>query len=80
MIIIKMKIPRHQISHVYYTGEAEKFINLPIVINGNAVGVITKVADSDEEYHIDIEGYLWMAGASYLQDGNELIPVDITIK
>ena len=80
MIAVKMKISRHQISHVYYVGDAEKFINSPIVINGNAVGVITKATDSDEEYYIDVEGYLWMAWASYLQDGNELIPADITIK
>jgi len=80
MIEIKMKLPRNQINNIYYVGDVDKFINLPIIVNERPIGVITKATDSDDEAYIDIEGYLWMAGASYLKDGNELIPVDVTIR
>jgi len=80
VINIKMKLPRNQINNIYYVGDADKFINLPIIVNERPIGTITKATDSEDDYYIDIEGYLWVVGVSYLKEGNELRPVDITIK
>lgn len=78
MLTITMKIPRQQNSYIHYTGEAEKFINQPIVIDQRVIGIITKVISSTDDY-IEVEGLLWKAGASYLDKQDGLEPADITI-
>jgi len=79
MLTITMKIPRQQNSYVHYTGDADAFINQPIVINDKPIGVINKIISSTDDY-IEAEGVLWRAGANYYKRENGLVPADITIK
>jgi hypothetical protein len=79
MLTITMKIPRQQNSYIHYIGEAEKFINQPIVIDQKVIGTITKIISNTDDY-IEIEGCLWKAGANYFDKPEGLEPADITIR
>lgn len=78
MLTITMKIPRQQNSYIHYTGDADKFLNVPIVINEKPVGTINRIIDSTDEY-IKVEGILFRAGANYFDRPDGLMPADITI-
>jgi len=78
MLTITMKIPRQQNSYINYTGDANKFLNMPIVVNGKPIGTINKIISNTDGY-IEVEGCLWKAGANYFDTAEGLIPADITI-
>ena len=79
MLTVKFTIPRYHNSYIHFTGDADQFLNRPIVINQEAVGVITRVISSTED-SIEVEGHLWTAGVNYFDKPDGLEPADITIK
>lgn len=79
MLTVKFTIPRYHNSYVHFTGDAEKFIDQPIIIDQDAVGVITKIISSTDDY-IEVEGHLWKAGANYFDEVEGLRPANISIR
>jgi hypothetical protein len=78
MLTITMKIPRQQNKYIHYTGDAEKFVNMPIVVNEKPIGIINKIISNTDDY-IEVEGCLWRAGVDYIDGSDGLVPADITI-
>jgi len=78
MLRITLKLPRKEKGFIPYDGDAEKYLNLPIVIGENAVGVITKIIEDKEEY-TEVEGMLYKAGVDFIMDGDVKVPADIII-
>jgi len=77
MIEITMKIPRLIYKNTKYVGDANVFINQPIIINEKVIGVVSSIISSDDNY-IEIEGYLFNAGANYFTEP-EMKPCSIEI-
>jgi len=78
MLTITMKIPRQQNSYIHYTGDANSFLDKPIIVNENIVGTITRILLDCANY-IEIEGVLFRAGADYFDRPEGLVPADVTI-
>jgi len=77
MLEIKLKLPREQ-TYFKYDGLATNFLNIPIVINNNAVGVIIKILSSTDDF-IEVEGYLFKAGVNFFKSDDQYCPSDIQI-
>lgn len=78
MLTITMKIPRKQNDYIYYTGDANSYLNMPIIIGGKSAGTIMKILSSTDEY-IEVEGVLFKAGVNYFVEPY-LYPCDIEIR
>lgn len=77
MLEIKLKLPREQVNFKY-EGLASSFLNLPITMNGNAMGVITKIISNTDDF-IEVEGYLFKAGINFFKTKDQYCPSDVQI-
>lgn len=78
MLKITLRLPRHQKEFIHYSGDADKYLNLPIVIDEKAVGVITKIIEDTDEY-TEAEGILYKAGYNLIKNEDLFVPSDVEI-
>ena len=67
-----------QNSYIHYTGDANSFLDKPIIVNENIVGTINRIISDTDDY-IEVEGVLFRAGADYFDRPEGLVPADVTI-
>lgn len=60
---ITLRLPREQ-NNIRYIGNADKFLNKPIVIENQAIGTIIEIINETDEY-IEVEGVLFHAGVNF---------------
>jgi len=76
-IEITMKVPRQE-SYIRYDGDAQRYVDLPITVNDNAVGVITEVISSDGDY-VELKGFLFNSSTCFFVKPT-LSPMGIEIR
>ena len=79
MIKITLKLPRTNENGIKYTGDADKYLNLPITINDKVIGVVTKILNDSDGY-IEVEGMLYKAGANLVNIEDSYFPSEIEIR
>ena len=71
MTKVTLKLSRTNENGLKYTGDADKYLNLPIVIDDKVIGVVIEIISDSGDY-IEVEGFLYRAGVNLMNIEEEL--------
>ena len=78
MIKITLRLPRKQKDFIHYVGDANEYLNRPIISDDKPIGNITRIIEDTDEY-TEVEGILYNAGIDFIKREGDYIPSDVTI-
>ena len=78
MTKVTLKLSRTNENGLKYTGDAYKYLNLPIVIDDKVIGVVIEILSDSDDY-VEVEGMLYKVGVNLINIEDSYFPSEIVI-